>query len=74
MIESQKAKIRKGMGPRRDPTCYRVERDIVIPAGTILRSMGDNRYAAAFGHYGEFSITAPPGFATPDTLKKVAAS
>lgn len=53
-------KIRKGLGPRRDPTCYRVERDIVIPAGTILRQAAEQRGGAGYvecvvGHGRDFS-------------------
>jgi hypothetical protein len=55
------AKIRKSMGPRRDPISYRVEEDIVIPAGTILRSMGDGRFQAPIGLTGQFVLTVKPG-------------
>ncbi len=38
MIEKnvQEARIRKGP-PKRNPVCYQVVQDIVIPAGTMLR-------------------------------------
>lgn len=49
-------------GPKRhDSTCYRVERDIVIPAGTILRAQGEGKFAAPVGPAGEFSIATKPG-------------
>lgn len=57
----QEAKIRKGLGPKRDATSLQVLRDIVIPAGTLLRSAGDNKFSAEIGVglitvHGVFSI------------------
>lgn len=59
-MNDDKAKIRKG-APRRDPTSYRVERDIVIPAGTILRDQGDGKFGCPIGIglctvHGNFSV------------------
>lgn len=71
MMENDK-KIRKGLSARRDPTCYRVEQDIVIPAGTILRHAGGNDFAAPVGH-GEFLISMAPGAAVPAEFKRVVA-
>jgi hypothetical protein len=73
MIESQKAKIRKGMGPRREATCYRVEQDIVIPAGTILRSDENGEYRAVLGTYGALVIEVLPGMPVPAGFKRVGA-
>jgi hypothetical protein len=43
-------------GPkRRDPTCYQTQRDIVIPAGTILRAHGNNSFFCLL-EGGEFVI------------------
>jgi hypothetical protein len=74
---SQQAKIRKGLPPTRDPACYEVQQDIVIPAGTMLRSVGDDKFAAALGlgnTTGEVSITVKPGVILPaGTLRRVIA-
>jgi hypothetical protein len=64
--------IRKGAA-RRDPVSYQLEQDIVIPAGTILRSMGDGRFNAPIGATGQFTITVLPGAAVGG-FKRVAAS
>jgi hypothetical protein len=53
------AKIKSGQ-PKRDPVCYRVERDIVIPAGTILRRAADQRGGSGYvecpvGHGPDFT-------------------
>lgn len=62
---SQQAKIKKGLGARRDATCFRLKNTIVIPAGTILRHVGDDDFAAAIGLgagvSGELRITVKPG-------------
>jgi hypothetical protein len=75
--EGQGAKIRKGLSSRRDPTCYQVLSDVVIPAGTILRHLGGDKYGAAVGlgnTTGEFSLIVKPGAVLPaGTLKKVIA-
>jgi hypothetical protein len=73
MIESQKAKIRKGMGPRRDEVCYQTIGNIVIPAGTILRSDKNGEYRAALGTYGAFVIEVLPGMPVPAGFKRVVA-
>lgn len=45
-------------GPkRRDETCYQVLQDIVIPAGTILRTYGKHSFEAQIGSCGKFSIS-----------------
>lgn len=46
---------------KRDRTCYQTLRDIVIPAGTILRSTSDGKFAAEVGIglitvHGQFSV------------------
>lgn len=80
MIEknSQKATIRKGLGPRRNPVSYQTVYDITIPAGTIMRAIGDDKFACAIGlgvvmqtGAGELSVTIPPGTPTPPALKRV---
>lgn len=71
------AKIRKNP-PRRDSVSYQTKHDIVIPAGTILRAVGDDEFAAAVGFSGvgaTFSITVKPGALVPaEALARVAAS
>lgn len=71
-------KIRKGLPPRHDATGYQTFNDIVIPAGTILRGIGDNEFAAAIGFggiAGAFTVTVKPGTPLPvGTLKRVVAS
>lgn len=54
-------KIRKGLSARRDPACYQTVQDIVIPAGTILRHDGEDRYSALIYPRGKFFVTAKPG-------------
>lgn len=70
-------KIRKGLPPRRDLMSMRTINDIVIPAGTILRAIGGDEYAAAVafnGIAGEFSVTVKPGAVLPaGTLNRVSA-
>jgi hypothetical protein len=73
MIEDPKTKIRKGMGPRRDSTCYQVQQDIVIPAGTILRSDKNGEYRAALGTKGALVIEVLPGQPVPAGFKRVVA-
>lgn len=48
MRENDK-KIRPGAGKRHDPTCYQLLQDIVIPAGTMLRSDGAGKFATPIG-------------------------
>lgn len=72
-------KIRKGLGPRRENGCLQTQHDIVIPAGTLLRPIGDDEYAAPVGFgpvkiAGEFKVTAKPGAELPaGSLKRVVA-
>lgn len=76
--EGKGAKIRKGLSRRREVLSYRVERDIVIPAGTILRDAGsDDRFSAPIGFgvtAGQFSIRVEPGDKVSDYFKTVIAS
>lgn len=47
--------VKASKGPKkRDPVCYQLQRDIVIPAGTILRQ-------AAAGRGGSGSVECPVG-------------
>lgn len=71
MIENDK-KIRKGLTPRRDETGYQVLQDITIPAGTVLRGMGDGRFNAAVGQNASFTLTVIPG-TEPAGFKRVIA-
>lgn len=57
MIEDKK--ISKGP-KKRDPVCYQLQRDIVIPAGTILRRAANERGGSGFvetpiGHGKDFT-------------------
>ena len=70
MIEDPK-KIKKGP-PKHDPTCYQLLGDFVIPAGTILRAVGDNKFSASLGLNGEFILLVAPGI-TPEGFKRVIA-
>jgi hypothetical protein len=73
--EGKGAKIRKGLSARRDPISYRVEQDIVIPAGTMLRSIGGDKFAAQVGPIGQFSISPKPGeIPLPEQYRKVISS
>ncbi len=52
--------------PKHDVVSYQVQRDIVIPAGTILRAIDGDKFGApiGFGKSGvaaEFTIKAVPG-------------
>lgn len=73
MIEQDK-KIRKGLPPARDATCYQVLQDIVIPAGTILRHDGDDRFAALVYPRGKFIVTATPADPNNAFFKRVIAA
>lgn len=70
-------KIRKGLPPRRDMAGFQTLNDIVIPAGTMLRAIGDDEFGAAVGFAGiagEFTVTVKPGAALPKgSLKRVVA-
>lgn len=73
----QEAKIRKG-APKRDPASYQVMRAIVIPAGTLLRSTGDDKFSAEIGigvdGKAEFVATIMPGTVALGILKRVIAA
>lgn len=79
MIEQDK-KIRKGLPPQRNATSFRVERDIVIPAGTLLRQAdvkrgGVGSFATPVGLGGDlvgfFVVEDRPGGDMGDALKRV---
>lgn len=66
-------KIRRGLAPKRNAECVQTAQDIVIPAGTIMRDIGDNIFAAAVSAHGvgaEFSITLKPGVPLPSPFGK----
>ncbi|MBA3831654.1 MAG: hypothetical protein H0X34_07135 [Chthoniobacterales bacterium] len=71
-------KIRKGLPPRRDAASFQTVNDIVIPAGTVLRAIGEDEYAAGVGFNGiagEFSVTVKPGAVLPaGSLNRVVAA
>lgn len=74
MTENQTAKIRKGLSARRVPTCFQVQEDIVIPAGTVLRHIGGDKFGAAIGcAIVELVLTAEAGQAIPSLYKRVIA-
>lgn len=77
MIDQDK-KIRKGMGRRRDIAAFQTQHDIVIPAGTMMREIGEHEYAAGVGLAPGFaatlSVTIKPGAVVPASLKRVIAS
>lgn len=70
---TQQAKIKHGLPPKRDPVSYRTLRDILIPAGTTLRAIGDDEYACSVGFgdgmAGEFTVTVKP-----DTVQSTGAA
>ena len=68
MIENNR-KAKRGP-PRRDETCYQLLHDIVIPAGTILRSHKDHVYEAPYGACGKFSINTEPNAHIPREMYK----
>jgi hypothetical protein len=72
MIEN-KAKIKSG-APKRNPVCYQTLQDIVIPAGTILRSQGEGAFSVSVD-YGGLSVVYRPDPASilPPIFKKVIA-
>lgn len=79
MIERDK-KIRAGMPAQRNATSFRVERDIVIPAGTLLRQADPKRggvgsFATPVGLgsdlVGYFVVEDRPGGDMGDMLKRV---
>lgn len=81
-MNDQQAKIRKGV-PKRDPVSYRVEQDIVIPAGTILRQAADQRggtehVECAVGHGKDFTsflvVQIHPDAEASGVFKKVIAA
>lgn len=78
MIDADK-KIRKGLSAARKAECFQTQRDITIPAGTLLRHAGDNLFSAPLGigsivFHGEFVVEIKPGAELPGTLKRVIAS
>lgn len=80
MIEKniQEAKIRHGLSAKRASDSYQTIADITIPAGTLLRGVGDDDYACAVGIggvAGTLMITVKPGTVMPaGSLKRVIAS
>ncbi len=77
MIEQDK-KIRKGLPPKHNAMSFQTLAEIVIPAGTILRAIGDDKFASAIGLNGvggELTITVKPGAVLPaGSVKRVIAS
>lgn len=77
MIEQDK-KIRKGLPPKRERECIQLAQTLTIPAGTILRAIGDDQFACPVGFAGiagEFSITLKPGVPLPaEAGKRVVSS
>jgi hypothetical protein len=74
----EKNKIRRGLSPRRAVESYQTQRDITIPAGTILRDDGEGNFAAGCGVYDEginsrYVISIPPGARVPAMFKRVVA-
>lgn len=72
------SKIRKGLSARRSVDSYQTQADILIPAGTILRGVDQDTYAAGVGlgpsMAGEFTVTIVAGAILPDVLKRVVAA
>ena len=64
-----KDKVKRGP-PKHDATCYRLERDIVIPAGTILRPYVGNTFGCG-ADFGEFSVYREEADLKPDIYRKV---
>lgn len=79
MIDNDK-KIRKGLPPKREPESLQTIHDILIPRGTILRAIGDDKFACKIGlglssmEAGELIVTLPVGAPTPNMVKRVIAS
>lgn len=75
----QQAKIHKG-APKRDPVSYQTTRDIIIPAGTLMRyaDKGDNTFRCEVGFgdlVAEFSFEIKPGSVVgANTFKRVIAA
>lgn len=69
----REAKIRKGLGPKRNSTSLQVLREITIPVGTILRSAGDDEFICGAGH-GEFIVILKANDPPPIGFKRVIAS
>lgn len=78
MIEQDK-KIRRGLPPKRGAASFQTQQDIVIPAGTILRDVGDNIFGCQIGIglatvHGVFSVDMSTSHGPPDAvLKRVVA-
>lgn len=63
-------------GPKkRNPECYQLQRDIVIPAGTILRASGrPDEFEAPYGYYAAFVLRVSPDIdKVRDDFRKVIA-
>lgn len=77
---TQEAKIRKGLGPKRNSTSLQTIHDILIPRGSILRSIGDDKFVCKIGlglssmEAGEFIVTLPASAPEPVVLKRVTAA
>lgn len=81
MIEKediQTAKIRKGLSARRSVASFQTAQTITIPAGTILRATGDDKYSCKVGFggvAGEFTVTFKPSdIIPPEAGKRVTAA
>lgn len=67
-MSTTEPKIRKGLDARREQEGVQLAQTLTIPAGTILRAIGDDKFACAVGFggvAGEFSITLKPGAPLP---------
>lgn len=78
MIDIDK-KIRKGLPAQRDPAALQTTQDILIPAGTILRTTGDDNFSCDIGMnsivvHGVLSIALKPHEPCPPSLKRVVAA
>lgn len=70
-------KIKRG-APARDPLCYQTRRDIVIPAGTILRHVGQEstvQTSIGFGNgvEGVFTVEVSPAAGASGVFQRVMA-
>lgn len=69
------AKIKKGLGPKRNVRSFQTAREIVIPAGTLLRAISDTEYACAIG-FGkgvgaQLTVTVEQGTQVPPEAGKM---
>jgi len=74
----QQAKIRVGLSAKRSPVCYQTLKDIIIPAGTILRhdtiAKDGELYSAGFGLFGKIVLDLDKGeIVKSDLFKRVIA-